>query len=153
MNGEARRLSRRHPAGRDRPAAGLDLKRLVQRLDGRKLLEGRLAFRKGLLRIRGGFRRNGREGLRGCRLRGEDAPDAHPAEFLPRTARPWFLSFGASWKPPRSIAGPSVPVKPLMLHCTINVKRKIISVRYGALHQRFQPLTLGPQRSGVLRSR
>src|SRR5215203_1714210 len=64
--------------------AGLDLKRLVQRLDGRKLLEGRLAFRKGLLRIRGGFRRNGREGLRGCRLRGEDALDASPAEFLLR---------------------------------------------------------------------
>ena len=40
--------------------AGLDLKRLVPRLDGRKLLEGRLAFRKGLLRIRGGFRRKGR---------------------------------------------------------------------------------------------
>src|SRR3954454_9118886 len=64
--------------------AGLDLKRLVQRLDGRKLLEGGLAFGKGLLRIHGGFRRNGREGFRGCRLRGEDALDAHPAEFLHR---------------------------------------------------------------------
>ena len=64
--------------------AGLDLERLVPRLDGRKLLKGRLAFRKGLLRIGGGFRRNGRDCLRGCRLRGEDALHAHPAEFLHR---------------------------------------------------------------------
>src|SRR5215207_6302082 len=34
------------------------------------------------------------------------------------------------------------PGEPLMLHRTINVKRKIIRVRYGALHQMFQPVTL-----------
>src|SRR5215213_9982801 len=34
------------------------------------------------------------------------------------------------------------PGKPLMLHCTIDVKRKIIAARYGTLHQIFQTVTM-----------
>src|SRR5215207_5578978 len=44
-------------------------------------------------------------------------------------------------------AGPSVPVRLFMLHCTINVKRKIITARYGALRNVSTSYT-GPQRSG-----
>src|SRR5215207_6884051 len=44
------------------------------------------------------------------------------------------------------------PGNPVMLHCTINVKRKITRARYGALHHISTSYT-GQQRSGMLRSR
>src|SRR5829696_4578720 len=40
------------------------------------------------------------------------------------------------------------PGEPLMLHCTINVKDQNCGVRYGALGQMFQPVTLARSAPG-----